>query len=90
VLEELEDGRDAGMIEPRDGDGFRAEAFGDLGIVQLGVEDFNRDFAMQRLVNGLVDRAHTATADTVEDAVFADVLTNHSTSLEASGEEIAV
>ena len=57
--------------------GFGAEPLGDFGIVQLGVEDFDRDFAMQRLVDGAVDRAHAAAADAIQDAVLADVLPDH-------------
>ena len=65
VLEQLVDRGDAGMIEARDGDRLGAETPGDRGIVQLGVEDLDRDFAMKRLVDRAVHRAHAATADAI-------------------------
>ena len=81
VLEQLEDGGDAGMIEARDGDGFGAEAPGDFRIVQLGVEDLDRDIAVEGVVEGAKDRAHAAPPHPIKHAVLADVLPDHPCSL---------
>ncbi len=77
VLEQLVDGGDAGMVEARDGDGFGAEPARHFGIVQLGVEDLDRDFAVEGLVEGPEYGAHAAPADAIDHAVFADVLPDH-------------
>ena len=57
--------------------GFRAKAFGDFRVVQLGVEDLDGDFAVQRLVDGTIDGAHAALPELVDNPVFSDVLPNH-------------
>jgi hypothetical protein len=59
VLEQFVDGGDAGMAEPGNSDRFGPEALGDFRVVQFGIEDFDGHIAMEHLVHGAVDRAHT-------------------------------
>ena len=74
---DLVDGRDARMAEARDGDGFRAEALGDFRIVQLGVENFDGDLAVQDLVHRAIHGPHAAASDAVEDVILADGAPDH-------------
>ena len=76
VLEELEDRRDARMVQPRDRHRLGTEPPADAGIVQLGVENLERDVAVQRLVHRAVHGAHAATADLFDDPVFPELLTD--------------
>ena len=74
---ELVERRYTGMIEPREGDGFGAKPLEDVGVAKIGVEDLDRDFAVERLVDRLVHGPHTAPPEAFDDAVLADCFTDH-------------
>ena len=65
------------MIQAREGHRFGAEPLEDVAVVEIGVEDLDRDFAIERLVDRLVHGAHPAPAEAFDDAVLADGFTNH-------------
>ena len=67
----------AGMIELRQHARFRAEAFHHFAVGELGIEDLDRDFAVEGFVDGPVDRAHAAAAELCNDTILADSSANH-------------
>ena len=77
VLEQLVDGGDARMAQPRDRDRLRAEPPRDFGVVQFGVEDLDGDVAMEHLVHRAIHGAHAATAKAIGDTVLSDNLADH-------------
>ena len=72
LMMQLVNRRDAGVIEPRKRHGFAAEPLQHVGVGQIGIEDLDRDFTVERLVDRLVDGAHAAATELVDDAVFTD------------------
>ena len=78
---ELVDGGDRGMIELGQHARFRAEAFHHIAVGELGVEDLDRDFAVERFIDGRVDRAHAAAAELFDDTILADRSANHKKTL---------
>ncbi len=63
------DGADVGVVEGGGGFGFAAEAFESLRVGGEGVgEKFQGDEAIEESVLGFVDDAHSAAAETFEDA----------------------
>ena len=77
ALKQLVDRGDAGMVQPRDRHRLGAEPPRHFGIVQLGVEHLDRDFAIEGLVERAIDGTHAAAADAVEHTILADGLANH-------------
>ncbi len=77
LMVELVDRRDAGVIESRERDGLAAESLQHVGVGQIGIEDLDRDFAIERLVDRFVDGAHAAATKLVDDAVLADSGADH-------------
>ena len=73
----LVDRGDAGMIEPGERDRLAAETLQHVGVGQVGIEDLDRDFAIERLVDRLVDGAHAAATELVDDAVLTDSGADH-------------
>ena len=67
------------MIQPREGDGLGAEPLEDVRVAEIGVEDLDRDFAIERLVDRFVDGAHAAPAKAFDDPILSDGFTNHGT-----------
>ena len=72
LMMELVDGRDARVIETRERDRLGAETLQQVRVGQVGIEDLDRDLAVERLVHRLVDGAHTAATQLVENAVLSD------------------
>ena len=67
-LAEFVDGHDVGMVQPGQRAGFAIEALGEIRSGGgLRREDFQRDDPVQGGLAGLVDGAHAAFADEVED-----------------------
>ena len=60
------------MIETRERDRLGAEALQHIRVGQIGIEDLDRDFAVERLIDRLVDGSHTAATQLVDDAVLSD------------------
>ena len=60
------------VAQPRQDRRFGAEALEDFGIGNGGIQDLQRDFAAERVVDRLVDDARGAAAEFSDDAVFAD------------------
>ena len=73
----LVDGGNRRMIELRQHARFRAEAFHHIAVGELGIEDLDRDFAVEGFVDGPVDRAHAAAAELCDDTILADGSANH-------------
>ncbi len=48
-------------------------------VAEIGVEDLDGDFAIERLVDRLVHGPHAAPAEAFDDAILADGFTNHGT-----------
>ena len=70
VLADVVDRADVRMVQRRGGAGLALEALQRLpGRGELGRQELERDLAAQPRVLGLVDDAHAAAADPVEDAV---------------------
>ena len=69
--------RDAGMVQPRERDGFRAKALEHIALAQLRVEDLDRHFAVECLVDRLVDGPHPAPPEAIENTIFTDSLADH-------------
>ena len=65
------------MAEPGDRDRFRPKALGNFGIVQFGIQNFDRHIAMKRLVQRPIDRTHAPAAYPVQYPVLADILPDH-------------
>ena len=65
------------MIQTRERHRFGAEPLQDVAVAEVGVQDLDRDFAIERLVHRLVDGAHAAAAEALDDPVFADCFANH-------------
>src|SRR5215467_9245947 len=64
------DGADVGMIQSGSGFGFTAESLKSLRILGNGLrQEFQRYKAAKRGVLGLVDNAHPATTELLDDAV---------------------
>src|SRR5262249_39910088 len=75
---EVVDGGDAGVVELRGRARLAREALaGAFVLAQLGEHDLDRDVAAQDGVVGLVDLAHGASADLLDDAVLADLAKLH-------------
>ena len=74
---QLVDGGDAGMAQTRERDRFTAEALEDVRVAQFGIEDLDGDVAVERLVDGLVDRSHASAPEAIDDAVFAEGFSEH-------------
>ncbi len=77
VLMELVYGGDPGMVEPGQRDSLAAEAFQEIGVGDVGVEDLDRDLAVEGLVEPLVNDAHAAAAEPFENSIFTDSCANH-------------
>src|SRR5262245_32051650 len=65
------------MTEPRERHGFASEPFDGVFFEQVRVEHFDRDDAIEGFVEGLIDRAHAAAPDLLEDFVLADGAADH-------------
>ena len=82
VLADFVDGADVGMIESRGGACLAAEALQRLRVARHFVgQEFEGDEAAEVGVFGLVDDAHAAAAELVDDAVVRDGLADHSLSV---------
>ena len=67
-----EDRHDVGMVQPRDGLGFAAEALHRLKVGHgREPQHLERHFALERRLLGLVDNPHAAAADLTDDAELA-------------------
>ena len=77
LLTQLVQRRDRRMVQLREGDRFGPEALQRFGLGHVPVQDFDRDLALQRIVDGAVDGAHAAASEPVEDSVFADRTADH-------------
>ena len=58
LMMQFVDRGDAGMVQARERHRFAAEALEHLGVAQIGIQDLDRDLAVERLVDRLVDDAH--------------------------------
>ena len=71
-------GADVGMIERRGGTGLAAEALQRLGIASYVIgQKFEGNKPAQARVLGLVDNAHAATTELLDDAVVRDGAVDH-------------
>ena len=77
VAGQLVDGADPAVIQLRERHGLAAKALDRFLIDQVGVEHLDRDAAIERFVDRLVDGAHPASADLLDDAVLADGAPDH-------------
>ncbi len=75
--EQLVDGRDFWMVQLGERGRFCPEPFHDVRVGELRVEHFDRDLAIERLVDSFVDGAHAAAPKLSDNAIFADGLANH-------------
>ena len=65
------------MIQPGECRRFGAEARHHVLLVQIGAEDLDRDFTVERLVDGLVHDTHTAAPEGFDDSIFAERFSYH-------------
>src|SRR5688572_13934558 len=65
------------MVQLGERGGFCPEPLHDVRVGQLRVEHLDRDLAIERLVDRLVNGAHAAAPKRSDDAVFPDGLANH-------------
>ncbi len=72
LMMQLVDSRDARVVETRERDRLGAETLQHIRVGQVGIEDLDRDLAVERLIDRLVDGAHTAATQLVDDAVLSD------------------
>ena len=77
VLMQLVDRRDARVVQPRERHRFRAKAFQNGVVCQVGIEHLDRNVTIERLIHRLVDSAHAAASELLDDAVFADRSADH-------------
>ena len=78
LLVDFVDGANVGMIESGSGTGFAAEAFQRLMIFGYVVgQEFQGNKAAQLGVFRLVNHAHAATTELLDDAVVRDGLADH-------------
>ena len=63
---------------------FASEPFNGVLIDEVGVQDLERDAAVERFVDGHVDRAHTASANLIDNAVFPNRAAEHGSIIPAS------
>ena len=78
MLANFVDGADVGVIQGRGGTGFAAETFERLRVVGEFVGQKLQGYEAAKLVVfGLVDHAHPAPAQLVDNAVVRDGLTDH-------------
>jgi hypothetical protein len=56
---------------------FRTEPFDDVGVCEEGIQGLDRNFAIERLVDGFVDDARRALSQVHDNAVLADARANH-------------
>src|SRR5262249_9452652 len=75
VLKELVDGGDAWVIEAGDGGRLGPEP---LGVVEIRVEEFDRDFTIERFVDGAIHAAHPAAGEVLEQPVLTELTSDHS------------
>ena len=72
------DGADIGMVQRRRRFGFAAKSFQSLAILgQIFGQEFKRHEAVEPYVLGLIDHAHPAPAQLLDDAVMRDGLADH-------------
>jgi hypothetical protein len=72
------DGRDVGMVERGGRLRFLNEALLVIGVANVGgVEEFERDRALESGVNRFVDDAHAAFAELLDNSVVRDRATDH-------------
>jgi hypothetical protein len=73
ALADAEDGDDIRVVQPRRGPGFEAEPL-EMGPIRRarGPEYLERHMAAEGLLHGLIDDAHAAPADLVEDPIIAE------------------
>src|SRR6185437_12971433 len=76
------DGADVGMVERRGSAGLALKSLQSLWVArQLFREELQSDAPPQGEVLGLIDHAHPATAELLQNAVMGDGLTNHGAAL---------
>jgi hypothetical protein len=78
LVVEVVDGRDVGVVEPREGERLQAEALA-RGLVRQGArrQHLERHVAVQPFVVGAVDHAHAAGPDHLQDPEMSERLTDH-------------
>jgi len=78
VFADFVDGANIGMVESGSGAGFATKAFESLRVArELVGQKFEGDEAAEFGVFRLVDDAHTAAAELLDDAVMRDSLADH-------------
>ena len=70
--------RDPRVVQLRESCRFRAEAFDDSGVGEIGIEYLDGDFTIERDIDRSVHRSHGATSELPDDAILSDRLSNHS------------
>jgi hypothetical protein len=71
------DGGDLRVIQSCEDRRFRAETRHDLGVREIGIQGFDGDITMKRLVHGFVDDAGATSPELANDPVFADGPADH-------------
>jgi hypothetical protein len=78
ALADFVDSANVGMVKRRCRSCFPAETIECGSVFSNGVgEEFQRDESAKRKVFGLIDNAHAATAEFLDDAIVRDGLANH-------------
>ncbi len=75
--EDLVNRGNLGMIQAGQCGGFRAEALHDLAVAQLGVQDLDGDLTFECLVHRLVNGAHAAASQALNETILADGPSDH-------------
>src|SRR5262245_41091294 len=73
----LVDRRNIGVMKTRQGGRFGLKMFHELAVTELRIQNFYRNFAIQRLVDRLVNGSQRAPAELLEESVFPDGFSDH-------------
>ena len=85
---ELVERRDARVIEARERDGLGTESLEDVRVAEIGVEDLDGNFTIERFVDRFVHGPHAAPAEAFDDSILSDGFTNHGTGAEKRSFEV--
>src|SRR5207244_13033833 len=68
---------DVGMVEPGKRRRLGLKVLHELAVTELRIQHFDRDFAIERLVDRLVHNSQGAPAELLDESVFTDGFSDH-------------